>query len=357
MRDPAKYEVDAIIAGGGLAGIHLALAMVRQGLHPLVVDQPDPHSSSRIAAGIINPITGRRFALTWLYDGLEPAFTDVYPYWEKEWKTRFFTRLNIYRSVPGNKLVNDLDAKLMDPAYQRYCRKMGADETKVIRKIINWKPPGYIMKGYQLDTRKFLDHAIAYLTDRRMYVQGQYEIPKGEPEPGPAIFRKYTSDKIVWSTGAAIVHHPFFSWVRMNPNKGEILHLDLPDYQLDKIVKQSAFFVPLPDGGIWVGSYNSWDFPDSTPTPDGLDYLKSKADILQKPFTVAAHHAAVRPTVEDRRPVLGQHPGHAGLYLFNGFGSKGSSLIPYFATQMVAHIFQGGTIHPEADIRRFWEGR
>ncbi len=351
----SMQQVDAFIVGGGLAGIHLALAMDREGLVPLVINRPDPYSSSRIAAGIINPITGRRFALTWLYDHLEPVFKEVYQYWEDQWDTLFFEAKDIFRSVPENKLVNDLDAKLIEPAYEKYCRKMTEEEIKVNNAVIHFKPPGYVMKGYQVDTNQFLDQAIKYLKSKGMYREGEFSSSPNQLEQDKFTFEQYRSDKLIWSTGASIAHHPDFSWVKMNPNKGEILHLMPSEGHLENIIKQSAFFVPLNPETIWVGSFNSWEFEDSRPTEDGLDYLKSRAQILKQPFTITSHLAAIRPAVEDRRPVIGSHPKNPNIYLFNGFGSKGTSLIPYFAKNLVEHMTNGSEIPPEANMIRFYE--
>ncbi|MBY5957097.1 FAD-binding oxidoreductase [Membranicola marinus] len=347
-------EVDAIIVGGGLAGIHLALAMNRKGFNPLVVNRPDAHSSSRIAAGIINPITGRRFALTWLYEKLEPAFLEVYEYWQNKWESRFFGPKNIYRSVPDNKLVNDLDAKLTSPAFETYCRKMTEAEINESKSVVQFKTPGYVMKGYQLDTVAFLDQAIAYLTKKGQYMEADMDKKHYSLAQNKYEFKGYRTDKLIWATGAAIVEHPHFAWVKMNPNKGEILHLNTTPPHLDHIVKQSTFFVPLAQDEIWIGSYNSWNPRDKTPTKAGLDYLESRAKFLNKPYQITAHHAAIRPAVEDRRPVIGAHPDNPTLFLFNGFGSKGSSLIPYFAENLVEHITNQVEICPEVSVSRYW---
>lgn len=346
-------QVDAFIVGGGLAGIHLALAMDRKGQIPLVINRPDLHSSSRIAAGIINPITGRRFALTWLYDQLEPVFLEVYRYWENQWDAHFFYPENIFRSVPENKLVNDLDAKLTEPAYEKYCRKMTDAEIRESNMLIDFKSPGYVMKGYQVDTNEFLDQSIAYLESKGMYQEGEFSSSPDQLDLNQFSFEQYHSDRLIWATGASIAHHPHFSWVKMNPNKGEVLHLKTSGDPLKDIIKQSAFFVPLNEEEIWLGSFNTWESQDSQPTEEGWDYLKSRAQILKQPFSISSHLAAIRPAVEDRRPVIGAHPHNPNIYLFNGFGSKGTSLIPYFAENLVEHMMDGSGIVSEVNIMRF----
>lgn len=167
--------MDAIIIGGGLAGMHLALMMDRAGLDVAVIDRPDPSCASRIAAGIINPITGRRFALSWLYDHLSPVFKEVYRYWEEQWHDRFFFSRNIYRSVPHNKLVNDLDAKLSDPAYKIHCRSMTSVEIQSASGMVDFVEPGYVMHGYQLDTVRFLENAKAHFKSKNRFVEAPFQ--------------------------------------------------------------------------------------------------------------------------------------------------------------------------------------
>src|SRR5690625_7436448 len=116
-------HVDAIIVGAGLAGIHLALAMQRRGLDPLIIDQEKPSSSSTVAAGMINPITGRRFALTWVYDDLEKGFTKEYTYWEK-WEGLFFNKNQTFRSISQNDMINDFDARMQKPDFKRLSGKI-----------------------------------------------------------------------------------------------------------------------------------------------------------------------------------------------------------------------------------------
>src|SRR5690625_7359119 len=102
-------HVDAIIVGAGLAGIHLALAMQRRGLDPLIIDQEKPSTSSTVAAGMINPITRRRFALTWMYDELEKVFTKENTYWEEKREDLYYSKNQTLRDKSKKNTIHDLD--------------------------------------------------------------------------------------------------------------------------------------------------------------------------------------------------------------------------------------------------------
>ncbi|HLT93966.1 MAG TPA: FAD-binding oxidoreductase [Membranihabitans sp.] len=353
MSSPLSTQVDAIIVGGGLAGIHLALAMERSGMQAVVVDRPTPQSSSRVAAGIINPITGRRFALSWLYSELHPVFTEVYSYWEDRWKVKFFQPRNIYRSVPANKLVNDLDVKLSEPEFSRYCRPMHREEIDRVSEILKFNEPGYVMHGYQLNTVLFLETAIRHLKSRKRYVRGYFSELDSQLSVNEFHFGNFHSETLVWANGAWIVQHQDFDWVGMNPNKGEVLKVRLPDQDENDIVKQSALYVPLSNQQWWVGTYDTWEWGHS-PSTEGKAYLLDRSKAFKHSVIVEDHVASVRPAVQDRRPVIGAHPRNDQIYIFNGFGSKGTSLIPFFAKMMAGHLKQGDNIMREVDVRRYW---
>jgi len=63
--------------------------------------------------------------------------------------------------------------------------------------------------------------------------------------------------------------------------------------------------------------------------------------------------AGIRPTVTDRRPLVGQHPKYKNLYVLNGFGSRGVLIAPFASLQLLNSIETGSTIHSEMDISRF----
>jgi glycine/D-amino acid oxidase-like deaminating enzyme len=74
---------------------------------------------------------------------------------------------------------------------------------------------------------------------------------------------------------------------------------------------------------------------------------------LKLPYTILEHFAAIRPATLERRPFVGFHPVHPQIGILNGMGTKGCSLAPYFARQLVEKLKGTGTINPLADISRF----
>ena len=135
-----------------------------------------------------------------------------------------------------------------------------------------------------------------------------------------------------------------------------MLLVRLPEVQLERMFKHRIFVVPFQDDLYWIGSTSDNQFTNEEPSSAGRSYLQERlGEVLTTPFEVVAHQAAVRPTVKDRRPFLGQHSQHAPLFIFNGMGTKGASLTPYWAQHLVKHLIYNQPLDPEVDIVRFNE--
>ena len=131
--------------------------------------------------------------------------------------------------------------------------------------------------------------------------------------------------------------------------------VEIPDLPASYIYKKGMMLVPLTTPGLWwIGSNYAWQFD----TPDITTEFREKTEALLKewlklPFTIKAHLAGVRPATLERRPFVGLHPLYKNIGLLNGMGTKGCSLAPFFAKQLVEHLCYGKPINPEADINRF----
>ena len=58
-------QVDFLIIGQGLAGSTLAVELLKRGKSILVVDRQDGGGSTRVAAGLVTPLTGKGMNPGW----------------------------------------------------------------------------------------------------------------------------------------------------------------------------------------------------------------------------------------------------------------------------------------------------
>jgi glycine/D-amino acid oxidase-like deaminating enzyme len=124
--------------------------------------------------------------------------------------------------------------------------------------------------------------------------------------------------------------------------------------EIHEIINQGAFVIPLGGNTYRLGATYSWHELDFLPTEQGKAELVEKYQKLMKPsMRILSQKAGVRPATKDRRPFIGMHPEFENIGIFNGLGSKGVSLAPYFAKQFVDFLLNNKELHPEVNINRF----
>lgn len=341
---------DILIVGAGLAGTTLAWQLHRRGVPFAIVDSGEKNSSSRIAAGFINPITGQRLALSWRYRELLDSARTFYS--------------QVEATVGGSLLVRRPMVRLFqnDLEFERYGRK-AADFGELVR------PPAPPLSsddfdfgagGFELPDAMQLNVA-AYLNRSRTVFADRYFECAIDPrsiviEPDsvtvPELGQLYR--RIVFCQGAIARTNPLFEGLPFAPAKGEMLTLRVPGLNEDRIVNRGVWLARLEGELYRAGSTYDRDNLDSIPTTAGrADICSRLGEFLRRPFEVVDHVAAVRPILDDRKPLLGLHPRFATVAFFNGLGSKGSLLAPYFAGQLADALLGVGSIDAEVDLGRW----
>ena len=71
-------ETEYLIIGQGISGTFLSYYLKKENKSFLVIDNNYSNSPSKIAAGIINPVTGRRLVTVWMVDEVLPFAWKAY---------------------------------------------------------------------------------------------------------------------------------------------------------------------------------------------------------------------------------------------------------------------------------------
>ncbi|MGZ3924548.1 MAG: FAD-dependent oxidoreductase, partial [Flavisolibacter sp.] len=168
-------------------------------------------------------------------------------------------------------------------------------------------------------------------------------------------YEDINAEKIIFCDGTDGVKNPWFQMLPYAPNKGEALIIECKELTNEHIFKKGLVLAPLPDPDVyWVGSNYQWEFADSEPSEQFFNHATSVLNNwLKKPYKVLSHKAAIRPATLERRPFVGFHPQFQNIGILNGMGTKGTSLAPFFAHQLVQHLVYGLPITAEANVRRF----
>lgn len=328
------------IIGQGLAGSVLAYFLLKEGQNIQIFDSPDIPSSSKVAAGIYNPVTGKRLVKTWLADKIFPFLEDFYPQLEQELNAKFFHPMPIFHPFPDAASQKFFKSDHVHDDFFDFCNV--AFETINHSEIVNSNLGGITMKhaGW-VDLKVMLNAFRAYFLDRNVLIESN--IP-------PQI----TENTAIFCEGFNGMFNPHFNYLPFNPVKGEILDIEIQNLDLQEIINQGVFVIPLEKDKFRLGATYKWDVLDFIPTEEGKNLLIEKYQKLMKPqMRILSQEAGVRPATKDRRPFLGMHPEIENIGIFNGLGSKGVSLAPFFAKQFVEFLVNGKELYPEVNINRF----
>ncbi|HEX8515289.1 MAG TPA: FAD-dependent oxidoreductase [Bacteroidia bacterium] len=348
-----KY--DYIIVGQGIAGTVLSYMLLKRGMKVLVVDDPSLSSASKIAAGLYNPVVFKRLVKSWMADELIPFMDEFYTSCERELKKKFYHKKQIIKlfAEPAEK---EFWLKKSGDEVGKYLSKTGNDHS--LDAIVH-APFGFaeVIRAGNLDTASFLLSFREYFREQDALMEEKFEYGALELLPGSVAYKENTAGKIIFCEGYKVIENPFFKELSFKLTKGEILTIKLEDGKIipeNKVINKGVFILPLSNGIYKVGSTYEWNDLGEAPTEKGKEELLEKLSrVLKVKFEVIGHQAGIRPTVSDRRPILGLHPVHPGLGIFNGMGTKGIMLAPYFADHLIRHLEEGQVLDKEVDLERF----
>ena len=112
--------------------------------------------------------------------------------------------------------------------------------------------------------------------------------------------------------------------------------------------------MPLGNHYYKVGATFNWKDKTLALTKAGKEELIDKLKkVIKVPYTIVKQYAGIRPTVKDRRPMVGVHPKKPELVVLNGLGTRGVMIAPTMAKNLFNHLEKGELLDTEIDIKRF----
>ncbi|QHV97348.1 NAD(P)/FAD-dependent oxidoreductase [Spirosoma endbachense] len=344
---------DFLIVGQGIAGSVLAWILDQRGCSVLLADDPGLPSASAVAAGIVNPLTGRKLVRTWKADELFPFLHQFYSQIEQELAVRFFHPKNIYRPFRSLAEQTDYLAITADPEIQSYVSKL-VDNQSYSQYINNPFGGLEVTQSGWVDLTELTRIIKGYFIRKNQYYEGRVSSIDLIIKDESVEWKGIKINKVIFCDGVQARENLLFDWLPYNPVKGQILTAVVENYPITSIVNQGVFILPIRSGLLRIGATYSWHDLDWQTTDDGRSFLESKVRaVLKVPYQVVAQQAGIRPSTKDRRPFVGIHPEHPAVGIFGGMGTKGVSLAPYLAEQFARHLLDGEELEPEANISRY----
>ncbi len=317
----------------------------------MVIDEDRPFTASKVASGIINPVTGRRIATTWRINELLPFALNEYETIGKEL---------------GVDLVNDcpiLDFHSTPQMKEAFDNRL-QDETTYLQRNPDedqWKETfrfnygiGEILGSLLIDIHPLLDGWRIHLKQSKSLLEEKFSWENCKFSNDGVHYNDTKGGKLICCEGVEGFENPYFKNLPYTRMKGEALIVSIPGLTRDKIYKQGLNIVPWKHDLFWVGSTYEWSFKDLRPTPAWRKKAEEQLNYwLRLPFNTVDHLASERPANLERRPFVGLHPQFKSLGIFNGMGAKGCSLAPFFARQFAEYLVDEKPLDAEIDVARF----
>lgn len=335
------YDKKYIIIGWGLAGATLAWQFHARRI-PCTIFDNLKNESSRVAAGMVNPIIFKRLTKGWRVDDLLPYAQLFYAEIEERLGIKLLSRRKIVRVFSSLEEQNNWASLEGDGRYDAFLNPAQDIDVDQVHAPFG---VGKVNSLGHLHVPEFLDASKEYLSNHQVTFV---------PEAFDHKMIGDSEDHFIYCEGHHITSNPFFGYIPMKPSHGDILTIKAPTLKYEDILNRNMFVLPLGNDHYKVGSTYNWELSEAIPSQKG------KAELIERlnafcnfDYEIVKHEAGIRPTVADRRPLLGTHFAKSNLHLFNGLGTKGVSIAPYFANQMIDYLVQGKELDPEVNISRF----
>lgn len=343
--------LDYLIVGLGLAGISFCEQLEKNSKSYKVVSD-DSQSSSLVAGGLYNPVVLKRFTLAWKakqqFDIAIPFYTDL----EKKLGVKLNYPLPVYRRFASIEEQN---------LWFEASDKKGLSDflSPVIHSNKNPSidaPFGYgeVLGTGRIDTEQLVSSYKKYLQKNEGFLGEGFDCDELQIKEDHIQYKSLKARHIIFAEGFGMKDNPFFNYLPMQGSKGEYLFIKAPELKEEKAIKASIFCIPEGDDIYRAGANYAREDKTNEPTDTAKNELLKKWDnLVQCEYEVIDQVAGVRPTVSDRKPLVGRHPKYRNLYVLNGFGSRGVMTGPYASEQLYKNISADFPLDGELNIDRF----
>lgn len=344
-----------LIVGAGIAGLSLAYQFEKRKLPYKVIDSGINHSST-VAAGIINPVVFRRMALSWRVADFLPVAKQFYHELEEKLNCKLLNHIPIRRAFAHEQERELWLTKEKEDSHSSFLSQL--NETESPNKVLKQKfGTGIVKESYWIDTKVLIQEWQTLLIAEDKLIQSKFDYnaldiqnSSYQLNPDEAI----AFDKVIFCEGYHGLENPFFNYLPLQATKGELLTIHSEELPENESFNYKCFVLPTGNQMFKLGATYAWNSPNIELTETAKNELIGHFDnLLEAKFELIKHEAGVRPTVLDRRPLLGKHPIHESLYIYNGLGAKGYLISPKLSEEFMAFLFDNQELDKEVDIKRY----
>lgn len=338
-------KVDYIIVGDGYAALFFAHQLIKNNKSFYLFSE-GKKSASFVSAGIINPAVLKRFTTFWLaqeqIDSLKKTLSEIEGY----------THKNYLIEKPILRVFHDEKEKELWLKKSNEISFLSNDFIK-INSIKNPFGCGKVNHSARLSVRDFFTDLMNYLEQNSHLIKEKFDYNLVNTEN--STYKDIQFKNIIFAEGMAVKENPYFSEIPVEANKGHHLEVKLSEkIEDDFTIKKKHFIFPLNENTYYYGgTYDREQTHHKIDNSAVEKLINALAEFYPNDFEVTQVKFGFRPTVKDRRPIVGAHSEFKNFYVFNGLGARGILNGNYFAINLYNHLENGEEIHPEVDLKRF----
>ena len=343
-------KVDYIIVGFGLAGMAFVAELEKEGKSFVVFDNNE-NAPSRIVGGMYNPIILKRFTPAWMSHEMWEYSLPFYKNLEKKFDKSYIKPTKINRILHSVEEQNNWIVASDKAVMSEYM------QSKISNKQIDGihSPYGFgkLKNVGRVEGEELVNDYKTYLVAKNLFVEKPFEYEHLIVRDDKVQYLHIEATQVVFSEGTYINQNPFFNYLPMREAKGEMLVIKIPTLDIDFTIKSGVFMVPFGDNIYVVGATYNWEDKTFNATKEAREELEQKLkSFLKLPYKIIDYKVGLRPTIKDRRPLIGRHPKYPNLAVLNGLGTRGIIIAPYLAKSLFNHLEKDEIIQNQMDIKR-----
>ena len=344
-------QVDYIVVGIGIAGVSFCEQLKANNKSFVVFDNASQQSST-VAGGLYNPVVLKRFTSVWKSKEQLEIALPLYANIEKQLSLKLDYKIPVYRKFASLEEQNDWFAASDKPLLSKYLStQIIKNENKAIDAPFGF---GEVLETGRLDVKTMIEAYKADLLNNKLLFEEAFNYNELIVENRTASYKGVFAKNIVFAEGYGIKQNPYFNYLPLVPAKGELITIYAPDLKIDYVLKAGVFLIPQGEDLYTVGATYEWKDLSNQISSAAKEELSNKLKkLINCPFKVVNQVAGIRPTVKDRRPLVGQHHKQKNMFILNGLGTRGVMIGPYVANKLYNFIENKKPLDKEIDIRRF----
>ncbi len=339
-----------ILIGRGIAGVVLSTKLTSAGIPHLIIDAAHLSASSKIAAGLVNPIVLKRLKIVADAKSFMDVALPFYKNLEVSLQAKFLHRTPIWHILNNQEEQNQWLEKSEHPALRPFLK-----DVLIKNPYPELNAPfglGEVKDSFWVDSKGMLaahkKHNAASILQEKINLSHIDFANNTLHLPNFSCTFKHLID---CSGHLSRNTFPEIS-AAFSPTKGEILVVHSSTLPENIVLHAGVFILPLGNQLFKVGATYVWDDFTDVPTEDGkAKLIEEFHKIFKGTYTVVNQLAGVRPTVNDRKPLIGNL--NNSFYTFNGMGSRGVLMAPHLAQLLIEHVEAGKAIPIQYEAARY----